>query len=440
MDLKPTAPLGGFLELTPAKQRFFDVSAAKMRHVLEIAGFEHVDLPAIERAEVLTDEDDWSETATQMYLFQKGDTKMGLRYDGTVGLARFVAGHLNDLVFPCRISQYSKRYRGERQQKGRFREFYQLDMDILGLGALSSNYDAEIVGLMAGIFDAVPEIFGDYVINIGSRPFWNEFAKSAGLSKEQTANAFALIDKKEKLDAADFEQGLAEAVGAGCAAEILSVFSDGYGKFANKTDGLAKACAELADFMKLLEKTGVKRARLNLATMRGLGYYDGIVYEAISNTYPEIGSIGGGGRYGNLVGRFSKTAVIGSGCAIGVNRAIMAALDSGRIDLEKYKSAVDVAVLVMGKNEVPYAMNVLAKLRENGIVAAPFLDTDKKFKNQMEFADKISSEFSVIIGEVEVKNGTITLKNMKTGEQVAITPDEAVKKLLKIRTCSKELK
>jgi histidyl-tRNA synthetase len=179
--------------------------------------------------------------------------------------------------------------------------------------------------------------------------------------------------------------------------------------------------------MALLESMGVARAKLNLSTMRGLGYYDGIVYEAQSKTYPEIGSIGGGGRYGNLVGRFSKTTIIGSGCAIGTNRMLITALESGRVDLSAYESNVDVAVLCMGQNNVAYAMSVLAALRDAKIVAVPYLDTGKKVKNQIEFADKIKSRFSVIIGEDEVKNKLVALKNMTTGEQVNLSLADAIK-------------
>ncbi|HNY25353.1 MAG TPA: histidine--tRNA ligase [Alphaproteobacteria bacterium] len=429
MELKPTKPLSGFIELLPVQQRFVDECTRRMQEILRVAGFEYIDLPAIERAEVLTDETDWSETATQMFLFQKGDTKMGLRYDGTVGLARYVAGNMNNLTFPCRLTQFSKRYRGERPQKGRYREFYQLDLDILGLGGLSVNYDAEIVKLMSNIYDSIPEIVGDYVINIGSRPFWNAFTKYLNLSEEQTDNTFVLIDKKTKLDASDFQSGLIEIVGEDKAKQIISVFEKGYESLNGKTPELNDAISELSEFISLLKSMGVSRAKLNMSTMRGLGYYDGIVYEAESLSYPEIGSIGGGGRYGNLVGRFSKTAVIGSGCAIGTNRMLLTALESGRIDLSDFEKPIDVAVLVMGAGQVPYAMSILAALRDAKIVTVPYLDADKKFKNQIEFADKINSKFSIIIGEDEVKNQKLTVKNMDTGDQQNMTLSCAIEML-----------
>jgi histidyl-tRNA synthetase len=171
MDLKPTKPLSGFIELLPTQQRCFDFCAARMLSVLKLAGFNQLDLPAIERAEVLTDKDNWDEIETQMFLFQKGDTKMGLRYDGTVGLSRYVAGHLNDLTFPFRASQFSKRYRGERAQRGRYREFYQMDMDIMGVNSLSTNYDAEIISVIQRTLNSVSEFIGENGVRLGSRPF-----------------------------------------------------------------------------------------------------------------------------------------------------------------------------------------------------------------------------------------------------------------------------
>lgn len=427
MNLKPTKPLSGFIELLPIQQRFVDDCVFRMQQKLKIAGFEYIDLPAIERAEVLTDESDWSETATQMFLFQKGDTKMGLRYDGTVGLSRYVAGNLNDLNFPCRLTQFSKRYRGERPQKGRYREFYQLDLDILGLGSLSVNYDAEIIKVVSSIYDTIPEIVGDYVINVGSRPFWNAFAKYLNLLPEQADNTFVLIDKKDKLLPEEFKNGLLDTLGLEKTELVLGVFKNGYQTLVGKSKELDLAIQELTDFMRLLKSMGLDKAVLNISTMRGLGYYDGIVYEAYSKTYPEIGSIGGGGRYGNLVSKFSKTAIIGSGYAIGTNRMLVTALD--RVDLSKYKTPVSVSVLVMGNAQVGFAMSVLAALRGENISAVPYLDTEKKFKNQMEFADKINSKFSIIIGEDEVKNQKLTVKNMKTGDQQNMTLSCAIEML-----------
>ncbi|MDR1360724.1 MAG: histidine--tRNA ligase [Rickettsiales bacterium] len=433
VELKPTKPLSGFIELLPAQQRFFDDCAARMQNVLRLAGFSYLDLPAIERAEVLTDAEDWDETATQMFLFQKGDTKMGLRYDGTVGLARYVAGHLNDLTFPFRATQFSKRYRGERPQKGRYREFYQMDLDILGQGDLSQNYEAELIAVWEKLYNAIPELVGGYTINIGNRNFWNALAEYLQLTPAQTTGLFALVDKREKMPEQEFKNGIIDVVGNDNGVEILNVFSNGYLSFLNKSDNLDTAIKELQNFDKLLSEIGVKNYKINIGVMRGLGYYDGIVYEAYSSDYPELGSIGGGGRYGNLTGKFSKSSIIGAGLAIGVSRLAMVALESGRVDLSKYESPIMAAVLVMGATQVPFAMNFLSRLRDEKIASVPYLDTDKKFKNQIEFADKIKSKFSIIIGEDEVKSEKLTVKNMTTGEQQKLAPDCVLQMLKSVK-------
>ena len=210
MDLKPTKPLSGFIELLPAQQRCFDFCAARMLDVLKQSGFNLLDLPAIERAEVLTDKDNWEEIETQMYLFQKGDTKMGLRYDGTVGLSRYVAGHLNDLVFPFRASQFSKRYRGERAQRGRYREFYQMDMDIMGVNQLSVNYDAEIISVIQRTLNSVSDFIGENVVRVGSRPFWDALFCYLDMTENQKKDTFVLIDKKDKISEKDFEEWLSD--------------------------------------------------------------------------------------------------------------------------------------------------------------------------------------------------------------------------------------
>ena len=199
MDLKPTKPLSGFIELLPAQQRCFDECARRMQNVLKNAGYSRLDLPAIERAEVLTDKDNWDEIETQIFLFQKGDTKMGLRYDGTVGLSRFVAGHMNDLNFPFYTYQFARNYRGERPQKGRYREFWQLDIDILGVQSLSLNYDAEIVSTLMRVYESVADIVGGVRVKIGNRRFWNAMFAYLNLNDAQARDAFVLIDKRDKI-------------------------------------------------------------------------------------------------------------------------------------------------------------------------------------------------------------------------------------------------
>ena len=428
MELKPTKPLSGFIELLPAQQRFVDFCAARMLDVLRTSGFSYLDLPAIERAEVLTDKDNWDEIETQMYLFQKGDTKMGLRYDGTVGLSRYVAGHLNNLTFPFRASQFSKRYRGERAQRGRYREFYQMDMDIMDVNSLSTNYDAEIISVIQRALDSVSDFIGDNYVLVGSRPFWDALFQYLELTPDQKKEIFILIDKREKISDDEFNSWLADILkNESLENEIKSVFTNGYVYFNNRAPGLDAAIQELTDFMTKLSEFGVKNAKIDLSITRGLAYYTGLVFEFKLAKYPELGTAAGGGRYANLVEKFSKTKIIGVGAAIGFSRIFVTLAESGKIDLSRFESVVDVAVLVMGSENMPYAMSVLNAFRDANVASLAYLDTDKKFKNQIEYADKIKTKYSVIIGETEVKDKVVTVKNMTTGEQSQMPVSDAIK-------------
>ena len=427
MELKPTKPLSGFIELTPAQQRCFDTCVERMRGVLNIAGFSRLDLPAIERAEVLTDKDNWDEIETQMFLFQKGDTKMGLRYDGTVGLSRYVAGHLNDLVFPFRAYQFARNYRGERPQRGRYREFYQMDIDILGLETLSTNYDAEIVATLSKMYESISDIVGRVKIKVGNRRFWNAMFEYLKLNDEQARATFILIDKKDKLK--DFLPALIDTIGDKKANEINKVFTDGYRSFLNKSENLKVAITEMDDFMALLDEMGIKNAEIDVSIMRGHSYYTGIVFEFFSVDYPYLPAVGGGGRYENLASKFSKTKIVGVGASIGVSRLLVALMEENKIDLSKYETPIVAAVLPMGNSSVPFAMKVVSALRDKNIATTVYLDAEKKFKNQVEYADKIGAKFSLIIGKDEVKSKEISVKNMAAGQQQKLSVADTIKLL-----------
>ena len=430
MELKPTKPLSGFIELLPAQQRCFDECARRMLNVLRVAGFSQLDLPAIERAEVLTDKDNWDEIETQMFLFQKGDTKMGLRYDGTVGLSRYVAGHLNDLVFPFRASQFSKRYRGERAQKGRYREFYQMDMDIMGINSLSTNYDAEIISVIDRALKSVAEFIGPSRVLVGSRPFWDAMFAHLGLDDAQKKSVFVLIDKKDAMGDDEFAAGLRDALNdTAKEGEIKSVFTRGYTEFTGRTPELDAAIDELTHFVGVLRDMGVNNAEIDLSIARGLAYYTGLVFEFKLINHPELGTAAGGGRYADLAGKFSKTKIIGVGAAIGFSRIFVALLDADQIDLTRFNAPIRAAVLVMGDENLAYASTVLNALRDNGIASVSYLDTNKKFKNQVEYADKIGAEYSIIIGESERAAGVVGVKNMQSGDQRAMNLDNLIKLL-----------
>lgn len=389
-----------------------------------------LDLPAIERAEVLTDKDNWDEIETQMFLFQKGDTKMGLRYDGTVGLSRYVAGHLNNLVFPFRASQFSKRYRGERAQRGRYREFYQMDLDIMGINSLSTNYDAEIISVIGATLDSVSEFIGPNVVQIGSRPFWDALFDYLEMNVEQKKEVFVLIDKKDKMGDEDFAEGLNDTLKDKSKEDLIkSVFIDGYKNFVGKFEKLDSAIRELTDFMKVLDGMGVKNAKIDLSITRGLAYYTGLVFEFKLTDHPELGTAAGGGRYADLAGKFSKTKIIGVGAAIGFSRIFASMLENNQIDLSRFSNSVDVAVLVMGNDNLAYASKIVSDLRDENIVAVSYLDTDKKFKNQIEYADKIGAKFAAIIGEDEVAKKVIALKDMVSGNQESLSLADAIKKI-----------
>jgi len=368
-----------------------------------------------------------------MFLFQKGDTKMGLRYDGTVGLSRYVAGHLNDLVFPFRASQFSKRYRGERAQRGRYREFYQMDLDILGINTLSTNYDAEIISVIGRALESVAEFIGPNEVRVGSRPFWDAVFDWLELTAEQKKEIFVLIDKKDKMGDEDFAEGLSDALNDASKENIIkSVFTDGYKQFVNKSEKLDAAIDELTKFMTVLDGMGVKNAVIDLSIARGLAYYTGLVFEFKLLNHPELGTAAGGGRYADLAGKFSKTKIIGVGAAIGFSRIFAAMLENNQIDLSQFEQPIDVAVLVMGDNNVAYASGVVNALRDDNITAVSYLDTEKKFKNQIEYADKICARFSMIIGDDEVKNQVVAVKNMETGEQQSLSLLDAIKLVKKV--------
>ena len=424
MDLKPTKPLTGFIELLPVQQRCFDYCAQRMQNVLKTAGFNRLDLPSIERAEVLTDKDNWDEIETQMYLFQKGDTKMGLRYDGTVGLSRYIAGHLNDLVFPFRAYQFAKNYRGERPQRGRYREFWQMDIDIMGIENLSSNYDAEIIATLARMYESVSDLIGKTQIKIGNRKFWNAMFEYLGLDDKQSREAFILIDKRDKIT--DFKDALSETIGQDKADIIESVFVSGCESFADKSEKLAAAISETKNVLNILRVMGIENADIDVSIMRGHAYYTGIVFEFFLTDFPELGAVGGGGRYENLASKFSKTKIVGVGGSVGFSRLMVALMDENKIDLSQFENNVDVAVLVMGNQNVSCAMNIVSDLRKNGIIAVAYLDTDKKFKNQIEYADKIGAKFAAIIGDDEVANKVVALKDMTSGEQKSLSVSEVV--------------
>jgi len=205
------------------------------------------------------------------------------------------------------------------------------------------------------------------------------------------------------------------------------VFVDGYENFVNKSEKLDIAIAELKDFVKKLDGMGVKNAKIDLSIARGLAYYTGLVFEFKLINHPELGTAAGGGRYADLAGKFSKTKIIGVGAAIGFSRIFASMLENNQIDLTRFSNPVDVAVLVMGDNNVAYASNIVNVLRDENIAAVSYLDTDKKFKNRIEYADKMNVRYSMIVGDDEVAKQMVALKDMVTGNQQIVSLTDAIK-------------
>ncbi len=277
------------------------------------------------------------------------------------------------------------------------------------------------------MYESISDIVGGIKVKIGNRRFWNAMFAYLNLSENQARDAFVLIDKRDKIS--DFVDGLIETVGEKAAKEIDSVFTNGYRSFAGKTDELDAAVAEMDKFMEILGVMGVKNAEIDVSIMRGHSYYTGIVFEFFSIDYPDLPAVGGGGRYENLASKFSKTKIVGVGASIGVSRLLVALMESGKIDLSRFESNVDVAVLVMGDGNVAYAMQVLNALRIAQIPSVAYLDTDKKFKNQIEYADKIGAKYAVIIGDDEVAQNKIALKDMVSGNQESLSVADAINKI-----------
>ena len=275
------------------------------------------------------------------------------------------------------------------------------------------------------MYDSISDIVGKVKIKIGNRRFWNAMFEYLELNEQQSREAFILIDKKDKLK--DFSEALTEVVGEKASNEINNVFSKGYESFLNKSDNLTSAITEIQNFLKLLNEMGIKNAEIDLSIMRGHAYYTGIVFEFFSIDYPDLPAVGGGGSYENLVSKFSKTKIVGVGASIGISRLLVALMENDLIDLSKFEQNITAVVLPMGNNNVPYAMNTLSTLRNNDIVSVAYLDADKKFKNQIEYANKISAKFSLIIGEDEVKNNVVSIKNMQSGEQQTVGVEQAIK-------------
>lgn len=431
--------LSGFMELEPKDQMLFEKIRQTLEETYRLYGFYPVDTPVLERSEILLAKTG-GDTEKQIYRFSKGDTDMAMRFDLTVPLAKYVAKNYSGLTFPFKRYQIGKVYRGERAQQGRFREFYQADIDIIGDGELSVVNDAEIPAIIYQVFTRLG--LEDFTIRINNRKVLNGLFERYGLDEKAT-EVMRAVDKLEKigregvlaeLSAAGLDSGKAEPL-----LELLSFGGDSQETLAklNALEGqpekLREGIEELSGVLYYIEKFGVPKenCRIDLTIARGLDYYTGTVYETTFNRHPEIGSICSGGRYDNLAEYYTKKKLPGVGMSIGLTRLfyILNEFDY----LNRGLAAPADVLLVPMTDDMAQAVEISSQLRSHGIRTQIYFEK-KKFKHKIAYADKLSIPFAIFLGEDEQKENKVTLKNMFASEddgdkQVTVTVSEAIDRI-----------
>lgn len=418
--------LTGFMELLPEDQILFNKIYDTIRQVYESFGFLPLDTPVIELSEVLLAKAG-GETEKQIYRFNKGDNDLSLRFDLTVPLARYVAQHAGQLTFPFKRYQMSKVYRGERPQKGRFREFYQCDIDIIGNEELDLCYDAEMPAVIYNVFRKLD--FGKFTIHINNRKVLNGFFESLGL-ENQIADILRNIDKIDKIGRDNVIDELKEL---GIDENNISSIIDFIAISGSNDEKIAALKAINIDNEKFTE--GINELEtvagymrdfgidedyfvIDLTIARGLDYYTGTVYETTLDDYRGLGSVCSGGRYDNLTEYYTNTRLPGIGISIGLTRLFSQLKDAGIIESTR-SSLVDVLVVPMGV-DMSYVLKTANAIRQSGFVTDVYY-ANKGMKQKMKYANKLGVPFVAVIGEDELNLGAAALKNMATGEQTTVS-------------------
>ena len=420
------------MELLPRQQVLMESIMQTLRDTYSLYGFTPLDTPVIEASEVLLAKGG-GETEKQIYQFTKGDSDLSLRFDLTVPLAKYVALHYGELAFPFRRYQIGKVYRGERAQRGRFREFYQADIDMIGDGKLDVSNEAEMPAIIYQVFDRLG--LRRFQVRVNNRKILNGFYEMLGLSK-QAGDVMRTVDKLEKIGA-DKVKGLLMELGVSeeKAGEILGFIGisgsngqvlDALEAYRGRNELFDLGLDELKTVVKYLGGFGVPEENfaVDLTIARGLDYYTGTVYETFMLDHPEIGSICSGGRYDNLAEYYTDKVLPGVGISIGLTRLFFVLNEQGILNQERNTAPADVLLLPMVEDLSP-AVELATRFRNAG-VRVQLYGEQKKFKAKMNYADKIGVPFVVFLGEDEIREGVVACKDMKSGEQTKLGFEETL--------------
>ncbi|SCI90228.1 Histidine--tRNA ligase [uncultured Clostridium sp.] len=429
--IKPSI-LPGFMELLPKEQEIFNDIVSKISKIYEMNGCLAIDTPIIEKADVLLAKSG-GETEKQVYSFQKGKNNLALRFDLTVPFARYVAQYYNDLVFPFKRYQIGKVYRGERNQKGRYREFYQCDIDVIGKGKLSINNDAWVISLADKAFREIG--LTNYKFQISNRKILKGILNE--LNIENQADVMILIDKIDKIGEGAFISELNNLIGNE-KGEYLNKILIFNGSNEEKLEKLLElnikdkyyndGIEELKTVKSTLEILGVDKNNfeINFKIIRGLDYYTGTVFETILVGNEGYGSICSGGRYDNLAENYTENILPGVGISIGLTRLFFVLKEIGFVDKYNMEDNQEYLIIPIG-DTFEYCGTVLQYLQSKGYGASIYFEDDT-LKRKMNYANKIGVENVILIGEEEIKNNEIKIKNMRTGDNITINYDLFVSK------------
>ena len=428
--------LSGFMELLPAQQQQLERMMDILRTTYSRYGFTPLDTPVIEASEVLLAKGG-GETEKQIYRFQKGDADLALRFDLTVPLAKYVALHGNDLAFPFRRYQIGKVYRGERAQRGRFREFYQADIDIIGDGKLDITNEAEIPSIIYQTFTALG--LTRFQIRVNNRKILNGFYAMLGLT-DRSGDIMRTVDKLDKIGPHKVRACLMDDVGltADQAEEIMRFISitgsndqvlsalEGY---RSRHELFDQGLDELTTVTRYLAAFGVPEVNfaVDLTIARGLDYYTGTVYETTLLDYPEIGSVCSGGRYDNLAEYYTDRKLPGVGISIGLTRLFYVLGEQGLLNPSLPTAPADVLILPMTQDLTP-AIQLATRLRGAGVRTQLYTE-QKKFKAKMNYADKLGVPYVVFLGDDEIAAGLVACKDMTSGEQTKLPFDATLSRI-----------